>query len=388
MKILLAHNYYQQAGGEDIVFQSEKRLLESAGHEVRLAIMDNATIKKMSAIEIGIRSIWNKDGYNLIYQQIQQFQPDLVHFHNTFPLISPAGYDAAYDCGIPVVQTLHNFRLICLIATFVRDGKLCDLCVGKTPPYPGVYYRCYHDSFPASATVAAMLTIHRLRKTWQRRVDAFITLSEFSRQQFIKIGLQANKLFVKPNFAWIDHPLEKNYSDREYFLFIGRLSPEKGISILLDAVKDSELPVKIVGSGPLENEVLQKINSGGMKNCDFLGQVTHSQAIDLIRGAIALVIPSIWYEGFPMIIAEAFSQGTPIIASDLGVMAEILRDEKCGLKFQPADTSSLINLLYYAWHHPEVMLKKGLNAENQYVRHYSSKSNYEQLIKVYKSVSF
>ncbi|MBI9050318.1 MAG: glycosyltransferase family 4 protein [Anaerolineaceae bacterium] len=386
MKILIAHNYYLQAGGEDVVFKEEAKLLEFHGHQVYQCSMNNETINEMNSIEVGLKTIWNPDGYQLIRENIEKTNPDIVHFHNTFPLISPAGYEAAYDCKIPVVQTLHNYRLLCLNATLMRDGKVCELCIGRTPPIPGIRYKCYHEAFLPSATVAMMLTLHRFRKTFQTRVNSFIVLSKFAENLFIRAGIPKEKTHIKPNFIFDNSTNAQPAIDKKYFLFVGRLSQEKGILSLLEAVKKTQYPIKIVGSGPLENLVIQYINENNLSNCEYLGQVARDEVLSLMQGAIAIIIPSLWYEGFPMIIAEAFSQGTPILASRLGVLGEILDEVECGIGFSPGDSNAIMEAMTIAWKDLLTMEKFGVNAYHEFQKRFSSNAAYQSLLRIYETV--
>ena len=383
MKILIAHNYYLQSGGEDIVFDAEASLLEAHGHQVSKIYMDNSIIRDISSIEVGIRTIWNSKGYQFIRKNIEGFQPDIIHFHNTFPLISPAGYEAAFDCNIPVVQTLHNYRLLCLNATLMRNGKVCELCVEKTPPLPGIKYKCYHDGFLPSAAIASMLTIHRLRKTFEKRVNSYIVLSGFAKELFVKAGLPQEKIYIKPNFV-SELPVQSNSEINEkYLLFVGRLSEEKGILSLLEAAKLSNVPLKIAGTGPLEEDITRFIQKNGLEYCEFIGKVPRDEVFPLMRNALAVVIPSLWFEGFPMVIAEAFSQGTAMIASNLGVMQELMNESDCGLGFPPGNAAELAKQLMLAWNNPEQMIVKGENAKRMFEDKFSAETNYANLMHIY-----
>src|SRR5215212_7679796 len=251
LKVVLVHGYYRQAGGEDQVFAAESELLEAQGHQVLRYTVHNERIERMSPLSLAGATVWHRSSYRDLRALVRREQPDLVHFHNTFPLISPAGYYAAKAEGRPVVQSLHNYRLLCPNALFFRDGHACEDCRGKLVPWPGVLHACYRRSRPASGAVAAMLTTHRALRTWTEQVDVYIATTEFAREKFVQGGLPAEQLLVKPNFL---HPAPSPGQVRgDFALFVGRLSPEKGVGTLLETWKRSRVrvPLKIVGDGPL-----------------------------------------------------------------------------------------------------------------------------------------
>ena len=220
LKILLAHNYYQQPGGEDTAFESEANLLRERGHQVVEYIEHNDRIMKMNKVSVATQMLWSRDLYQKIFRLIEKEKPDLAHFYNTFPLISPAAYYACEKAGIPVMQALDNPRLLCPSANFYRDGHLCQKCLGKTPPWPSIKYRCYRNSQLETAGVASMLTLHRWMKTWQNKVSAFLVATEFYRRKFIEGGLPEKKIVVKPHFICPDPGARSDEHVGEYVLFI------------------------------------------------------------------------------------------------------------------------------------------------------------------------
>src|SRR5438309_3125924 len=258
MKVLLAHNYYCQPGGEDEVFIRESELLRSAGHEVLEYTANNNKIAEdgtwMKA-RAAMRTFWAWDDMVGLRSLLRREKPDLAHFHNTFPLISPAAYSACQREGIPVVQSLHNARLICPAATFYREGRVCEDCLGRFMSWPGIVHACYHNSHLQTAVVAGMLAGHRILGTWQEQVDAYIVFTEFYRQKFISAGLPREKIFVKPHFLRTDPGMKQNVGD--YALFLGRLTTEKGVRTLLEAfaLLQNAIPLRIVGDGPLRAEL-------------------------------------------------------------------------------------------------------------------------------------
>lgn len=256
-RVLLCHNFYQEPGGEDQVYADEGLLLESFGHEVIRYSRHNDDIANMSRLQTARATFFNKQTLEEVRKLIRKEQPDVLHCHNTFPLISPAIYVAANEAGVPVVQTLHNFRLLCPSALFLRNGRPCEDCLGKLLAWPGVLHACYRRDRAATAVVAGMLAVHRLGGTWVRRVQQFIALSEFSRRKFIEGGLPAGRLAVKANFMRNDPGYGGGRGG--YAIFVGRLAAEKGIEALLAAWRrlKTPLPLKIVGDGPLAGQVLR-----------------------------------------------------------------------------------------------------------------------------------
>src|SRR5688572_2171648 len=227
MNILLVHNYYQQPGGEDQVFADETRLLRDRGHAVRQHTVHNDAVGTMGRVELLGKTIWNRAAYDELRAVARQHRADVVHFHNTFPLVSPAGYRAAHDAGAAVVQTLHNYRLLCPVATFYRDGGVCEDCMGKLVPWPGVLHKCYRDNRAASAVIATMLTVHRAMRTYRDEVDVFVALTEFARRKFVEGGLPAEKIIVKPNF--VDPDPAVGTGGGGLALFVGSLAQAKGV---------------------------------------------------------------------------------------------------------------------------------------------------------------
>jgi len=291
MHILLVHNHYQQPGGEDAVFAAETSLLRQHGHGVIEYTEDNRRINQMNRVAVAAHTIWSRSSRRRLLDILRDTQCDVTHFHNTFLLISPSAYYACRKADVPVVQTLHNYRLPCPAATFYRDGHVCEDCLGKTLAWPGLVHGCYHGSRAHTAVVAAMLAIHRWLKTWQKQVDVYIALTEFSRRKFIEGGLPAEKIVVKPNFLDCDPGTrERNGS---YALFVGRLSPEKGVGTLLQAWRClKEIPLKIVGDGPLIDKVQAFVQTQKLERVEVQGGCTPGKVSTLMKGARFLVFPS------------------------------------------------------------------------------------------------
>lgn len=336
MKILIAHNRYQQRGGEDTVCENEAQLLIEAGHDVHTLIVSNETIVSLldKALTL-MRTVANPAGIKLITCAIQEFRPDIIHVHNFFPLLSPALYQACHALQVPVVQTLHNYRTICANGQLLRAGNVCHLCVQRSPIW-GIVHRCYRRSVLGSAAVARMIYVHRKQRTWSKDVDRYIALSEFGRRLFVEAGFPGNRIDVKPNLVK-DPGLVSQEIPRKGLLFVGRLSPEKGVRYLLEAGARQNVELRIAGDGP-ERAVLEK---AAYSNVTFLGQLPPEKVSEEMRRAAAVVLPSIWYEGFPMMILEAFAHETPVIVSNIGGLSEIVRDGVTGFLVPPANALAL-----------------------------------------------
>jgi glycosyltransferase involved in cell wall biosynthesis len=381
VKILIAHNSYTKPGGEDVVFESESALLEQHGHDVVRYLANNREAGEYNRVVLAANSIWNTKVVRQVRALIQRTHPDVVHVHNTLPLISPAIYHAAHAEGVPVVQTLHNFRLICPKADLLRDGKLCEECIGSWTYWPGVVHGCYRGSRMATAVVAAMIASHTLLRTWDSRIDRYIAMSEFMRRKYIEGGWAADKITVKPNF--FDYPAHARHGRGEYVLFAGRLSEEKGIKTLLGALARMSKPprVKIAGEGPL-----MPADLGSYPNVEWLGFLPRGRVIELMQRASVLVFPSEWYEGCPLTIIEAFATGLPVIASRLGNMAEMVTDGVTGLLFGPTDSADLAAVIEWALSHPDETAGMGAHARTEFEQKYTPQRNYEALMAIYHAV--
>jgi glycosyltransferase involved in cell wall biosynthesis len=382
MKIFLIHNHYLQPGGEDIVFEAEKALLERHGHEVVTFVEDNARLERVNPLKVAVNATWSREAQRNIHKLIEQTRPDVVHFHNTFLRISPAAYYVVKDLGLPVVQTLHNYRLICPGSLLMRDGKVCEDCLRKIVPWPGVVHGCWRNSRSGTMVVAAMLTFHNVRRTWENQVDVYIALTEFARKKFVQGGLPEEKIVVKPNFV---HPDPGDGEHKGNFaLFVGRLSAEKGIRTMLSAWRVlKSVPLKVVGDGPLMAEVKEQIERERLA-IDVLGRLSREEVFSLMQQASFLVFPSEWYEGFPMTIAEAFACGLPVLASRLGAMAELVEDGQIGLLFEPGNPEDLAARVAWAWAHPEEMRRMGKAARQEFEEKYTAEKNYQMLMQIYE----
>ena len=377
MRILVVHNAYQHRGGEDSVVEAEIALLRTYGHAVETYFRSNDDVTGMPSLALARHTLWSPRTSHDLAEQISRFQPDVIHVHNTFPLISPSLHWAAARAGVPVVQTLHNFRLMCLNGLFLREGKVCEDCMGQLP-WRGVARACYRGSHAASGALAGMLTLHRGLGTYRNKVARYIALNGFCRDKFIEGGLPAERVVVKPNFVDFDAPAP---APRAGLLFVGRLSVEKGVATLAKAMAQlSDATLRVAGEGP-EAGLLD-----GVLGVTRLG----SQSGEAVRGemsrALALVVPSICFENFPRTIAEAFACGLPVIASRIGALADIVTDGETGLLFEPGNPRDLADKLAWAQAHPERMAELGDKARAQYEAEFSAEVNYRRLMEIYAGV--
>jgi glycosyltransferase involved in cell wall biosynthesis len=378
MRVLVCHNYYQQPGGEDGVFASEVALLRSKGHDVSTFSVHNDDVVHVGRARLAWQTFWNNEISNQLASKVRRDRIDLVHFHNTFPRISPASYPAVRNAGAAVVQTLHNYRLSCPSATFFRDGRVCEDCLGRRFPWPAIKYKCYRSDRAASAVTSGMLLAHRALRTWHRHVDRFVALTTFSASKMVEAGLPRQKVVVKPNFLDIDPGF--GAGDGRFALFIGRLSAEKGISALLEAWKQPGLPeLRIVGDGPLRDHV------ASAPQVKWLGRQPAGEVMNLLKSASLLVFPSVWYEGMPRTIVESLACGTPVLASDLGSMREMIMDGVNGWLVPPGHPVRLGARVKEIFADPATLAGLRHSARADYLAKYTSEVGYDRLMTTYEA---
>ena len=383
IRILAIHNRYIYPGGEDQVFQNETHLLELKGHLVTRYVEDNKKIPNLSPLQVALGSFWSVNTYRNVRRLLKTGSYDLLHIHNFFPLVSPSVYYAARFAGVPVIQTLHNFRLMCCNALFFRNGSICEACLTKKIGWPGIRFGCYRKSYLQSAVASLSFAMHRFLGTWNNMIDRYIVLTDFSKSKFISAGLPFKKIIVKPNFLSND-PGENDKPGR-YALYIGRLSAEKGIDTLLNAWHDlHRIPLKIAGDGPLKSKILKAVDLN--PNIEYLGSLPHSTAIQLIRDARFIVVPSEWYEHFPMVVVESFACGRPVIASQIGSLAKIVNHGISGYLFSPGNNKDLALNALKLWDSKYLCRKFGAKARSLFKKKYSMEPNYQQLKSVYSSL--
>ncbi len=386
MKILMVHNFYRQHGGESAVFEAERRLLQGAGHSVVTYTRESREIDDYGLwkrFTLAPRTVWARDSQRELRALISRETPDVAHFTNTFPLISPSVYYTCRDTAVPVVQSIHNYRLLCPAATLWRDGAICEECVDHSL-LRSVRHACYRKSRPTTAVLATMLAFHRWRNTFSNLVDRYVALTEFARDKLVSGGFPADRIVVKPNFVESD-PGSRD-GPGSFALFAGRLTPEKGVGTLLDAWKrlGPDHALRVAGDGPLRETLERRVKSEAISNVSFLGALPQPELMRTLHDARVLVFPSQWYEGMPMSILEASASGVPTIASNLGGMREMIDPGKTGLLFPPADSTELAREIEWIFSHPPEAIELGRAARSQYQARYTAAANRELLIDIYR----
>jgi glycosyltransferase involved in cell wall biosynthesis len=384
MRVLMLHNHYQQPGGEDECFTAEAALLEAHGHRVDRFVLHNDSIGGLGLAATAAKTVWNAEVYRELRRRIRQDRPDIVHAHNLFPLISPAAFHAAKAEGVAVVQSVHNFRLFCVNANFLRDGSICETCLGRAVPWPGVLHGCYRGSRALSAGVAAMTVTHRLLGTWRRRVDLFIALSGFVRSKLIAGGIPEAQIAVKPNFL-LDDPGPGPQARGDYAVFAGRLSPEKGVGTLVAAWQ--KLPgafrLKLVGDGPMAAEL--RAVAARDPRIEVVGRLPLPEVQELMRNATLVVAPSEVQETFGRVAIEAFAAGTPVIAARAGGLGELVEEGSTGHLFRPGDPADLLRCLGEVLADPPAQRRMGAAARARFEHRYTAAANYAAVMEIYEA---
>lgn len=382
-KILIVHNYYQIPGGEDTVVANEKKMLEDHGHQVALYTRHNSEMKTFSKIQkllLPFSTIFSLKTYREVKALIKKEKIDAVHVHNTLNLISPSVYYAAFHCKVPVVQTIHNFRLLCPGAAFYRDGHICEDCVSKGLMC-AVKYSCYRGSRLQTLACVISTGLQRILGTYGRL--NYICLTEFNKNKLLQLKqMKEENIYVKPNFVEASTKIMSYEERKEQFVYAGRLDSLKGIDVLLKAwemFEAKEEKLIICGTGPEESWCKKYVEEHHLKNVELKGFVENTEVKKIIGESKALILPTRWYEGFPMTIVESYSVGTPVVASDLGNAGSLVEEGKSGLKFQTDSPESLCETL------KKTKTFKGL--DENYINRYSEESNYEQLRSIYEACS-
>jgi glycosyltransferase involved in cell wall biosynthesis len=386
VKILIIHNQYIYLGGEDKVVENEISLLRQHGHVVQTLIFNNDNLSEANParkLKQGLNALFNFESRKRVQASIAEFGPDVIHVHNLFFNASPS---VLYSVGkkIPIIFTLHNFRLVCANGVFLRDGKPCELCLKKVMPLDGIRNRCYRQSLTETALLTSITSLHKVLNTWNKKVDKYICLTEFAKKKILASSLQLSpeQIEVKPNFV---RDPGCNLEEREdFFLFVGRLSREKGIDVLLESARQGNYHLKIIGEGPEQHKVIEaaKVNP----RIEYLGYQQFPVILTYLQRCLAILVPSIWYEGFPVTIVEAFAAGTPVIASDLGSMAVIVQDHSNGFLFEAGNYLQLNEKIDYLLANKQALKSLNMNARQAYLDNYCPEKNYQRLMEIYQSV--
>lgn len=386
MKVLLGHTFYRTSApsGEDSVYRNEKDLLQSNGIEVISYEKKNDDLSDVSLsekIRNGVNCVWSRQTRNELYNLLIETKPDIAHFHNTFPQLSPSAYAACAKAGVPVVQTLHNYRFICPNGLLLRDGRPCDDCIDGTL-FSSLKHRCYRDSLLATSALTANIAFNRLNGSFENRVHRYIALTQFAKDRFVRGGLPAHKISIKPNFL---DDVQIPTTKQNYAIYVGRLTQEKGVKTLVQAWRhlNGTIALKIVGDGELRPQ-LEEISRKAELPIEFVGQKTKADVLRLIGAARLQVIPSECYEGFPMAVLEAFASRTAIVASRIGGLAEIIQNNVNGLSFTAGDDLDLATTVIKAWNNQELLDQLSHSGRKAYEQHYRPESNFQTLMKIYR----
>ena len=392
MKILYAFNYYREHGGENQWYRSEPELFESRGHQVSIYSRDNRELDKLNVLQKAAlfwRTSWSEETYQAIRKILRENRPDIVHVYNTIVLISPSIFYACRDEGVPAVQTLYNYRPVCPVGTFLRDHHICEECLEHSL-WRNVQHACYRGSRVQSAALSLSLQRHRKMGTWRNCISAFIVPTPFMKAKLARGGLPAEKIVVKPNWHAPDPGVRIGVGESTV-LYVGRLTSEKGIGVLLrtwKAASPGTVPgLRIIGDGPVREEVAAFVTANPKANVQYLGRRSHDEVIDEMKRAGALVIPSLWYEAFPHTILEASACGVPILASRLGTLPDVIDDKVTGLLFNPNDSADLaekIRALFSNSDSNALRERLGCAAREKFLRKYTADRAYELLTEVYE----
>ena len=391
MKVLLTHNYYGSASpsGENQVFEAEGNLLRQHGHEVSEFIRHSDVIRakrRWGVVQGALSTPWNPFAAKSMRQKLDDIRPSVVHVHNTFPLISPSIFHAVGNRAARVL-TLHNYRLFCSAAIPMRGGQVCTDCLDRHSVLPAIQHGCYRHSRLATLPLAANVALHRILGTWTKQVDAFIALSEFQRDRMIEAGLPADLVHVKPNF-YPGNPATVPWAERrESVVFAGRLTAEKGVVALVEAWLKwgpSAPELHVVGDGGLRDELKKLAATEPEVPIRFLGQVSATEAQDEISHARLLVLPSEWFEGFPMVVREAFAFGTPAAVSNIGPLPSIVNQGENGMVFASGDPDSLQKVVRAAWENEGELERLGIGARRSFEALYTEEANYRILTDIYE----
>ncbi len=396
MKILLAHNFYGSTApsGENTAFVSEASLLRNRGHSIVEFTRHSDELLQQGlygTVKGALGTVWNPVSLRKLKSALREIRPEIVHVHNTFPILSPSVLYATSELNIPTVLTLHNYRIGCSAATALRKDEPCTLCLDKKSVLPALRYGCYRDSRIATLPVSLMIALHSAKNTWKRNVDAFITLTGFQKEKMVQFGIPETSLFVKPQF--LENPPDPlPWQQREFkAVFVGRLYAAKGIHVLIDSWKrwGKNAPLlEIIGDGPMRNELMNDAaKSDASKSISFLGNLSHVEAMRRLSSAKLLILPSLCFEGFPMVVQEAYAYGVPIAASDIGSLPQLIAKNRTGTLFAPGSADSLLASVQPLLGDDKQLRILGAQAKQEFDSKYTAGKNYDILMSIYASAA-
>lgn len=389
MKILICHNYYQNRGGEGQAVFKEKELLESKKHRVILFSKDNQEIDNYTFIQetrLFCETVFSRSVYKKVIEIVKEEKPDIAHVHNVFPLISPSVYYALKKMNVPVVQTVHNYRFLCPNALFLNNkGEICERCK-EGNFFNAVVGKCYRDNYLQTSGMAFVLCLHRKLKTFTNKIDIFISPSNFLKKKLIEGRIREEKVVVKPHFIKCGE-IKPSYEFDNYAVYMGRLSREKGLFTLLRAWEGiTGFTLKIMGDGAIRNELENFVIQKKIKNVEFLGFIGGPKRFGILKKAMFMIFPSEWYENFPYTIIESFACGTPVIASKIGAITELIKEGQNGSLFESGNSDDLAEKISYLHENSGKALRMGRYARKCVEEKYSAEKNYSKLMAIYKKV--
>ncbi len=391
LRIAMAHNHYgsEAPSGENVVFEAERRLLQDRGHDVVSFERRSDEIRRQGPRGLATGALsapWNPFAARRLRSLLERERPDVLHVHNPFPLLSPSIFHAARGLPVATVWTLHNYRPFCAAATLMRDGVPCTECIDRRSPLPGFVHGCYRGSSLATLPIAAMIDLLERAGTLAREVDAFVVLTSFQREMVIRAGLPPDRVHVKPNFHPAPPPVVPWREREPRVLFAGRLGPEKGVRVLLDAwsLWPGAPLLEIAGDGPERMALEARARALGLgERVRFLGQVPSAEVGRRMARARLLAVPSLCFEGFPLVVRDAFAAAVPVVASRIGALERIVEDGRTGLLFSPGDAADLHRRMADAWADPGKLEAMGLAARDSFDGRYTADRSYEALMAVY-----
>lgn len=387
MKVLLVHNFYRITGGECHAVRAQQALLESRGVEVIPLFRDNAEVFSAGGIEkvrAALRARRNRIAIAELKEQVRAHRPDVAHVHNVLPMISPGIYDALRMLGVPVVQSVHNLRLRCPGGLMYRDGQVCDECL-QTGMHRAVVNRCVQNRYLPSALYADAISSAWRRGSFKHSIDRYIVFNEHFAKQMVAFGIDRDSLDLLPNF--VETPYDTPASKKPYALFLGRLSPEKGLDVLLDAwTRVHGIKLLVAGSGELQGELERRAGTDLAGRVEFIGYVGGERKQRLLREASLSVLPSRWHENCPLSLLESLAAGTAVVASRMGGLPDMVRDDETGILVPAGDARALSDAINRYVHEPGLATKHGMAALRDARHRFSSEAHYRGLMSIYASV--
>lgn len=384
MRILLAHDFYKNVGGEDIATLADKKLLDDHGQDVLFYTRNNREIDDYSLPErlaLPLTTVHSLRTLHEVSSLVRQHKPDVAYIQNFFPLISPSIYHTLYRLHVPIVQVIHDFRFLCPNGLFYTEGQVCERCKGGNYLH-AVRHRCYRDSYFASAVASSVIGLNRFAGMLDK-ISAFVCLTEFSKRKLIEVGIPEDKIFVRPHYMDASR-IVPSFGRGDYVLFLGRLTSEKGIWTLIRAFSHlNEVPLKIVGTGPLESDLRKYVREKCLRNVELLGFKEGLEKWSLLLGSLFVIVPSEWYETFCLVVMEAYAAGKPVIGSDLGSLPSVIENGKSGLLFRTGDSDDLQDKIEHLLVHVDDVAKMGVYGRKLVDSKYHPELCYESLMEIF-----